>query len=503
MRTYDLLEGECAPAVAPRGPAGSSLARFLELRGRRVFEAFGVLWGHYRGPFYCSLPYNLQIDPGPGEIEALLRMKGIRCLRFPSLNRSGWPGGLFVCRPQQYGLSKVLGRSRAQVRQGLERCEIRAVDPSELLVEGLALNRETMQRQGRYDPEFGEPDQWKRLVEAVRQCPGFEITGAYLNGRLSTYVVSLREDGWLHLLYRSSRTEELSSHTNHALDYWLIRNAANDPSIRAVNNSFTAVLRDDGLNHYKTHMGYEVVPLNLCFHVHPAIAPVLTNRFVVSAVQAAWKAKPENRRLELGAKVLEGARITMTNHFPILSSGSKTEEPCQHQDSPGYSRLWRPYPVFLLHRFCQYLRSEGLGATLEKTAGYIAGRTAFRGRNGKPAGRQPDTTGDVLGLQAGDWVEVKSEEEIRATLDASGKHRGLGFMPVEMRAHCGRRYRVFKRVEKILLEESRQNRKLKNTVILEGVHCQGAGLDCDRACFMFWREAWLKRVPNPGAGEER
>jgi len=92
---------------------------------------------------------------------------------------------------------------------------------------------------------------------------------------------------------------------------------------------------------------------------------------------------------------------------------------------------------------------------------------------------------------------VRSEEEIKAGLDSKNKHRGMAFVPTEMLVHCGQRYRVLRRVEKVFLEESRQNRTLKNTVLLEGVHCKGNGLDCDRYCFLFWREAWLKKVEPP------
>ena len=104
---------------------------------------------------------------------------------------------------------------------------------------------------------------------------------------------------------------------------------------------------------------------------------------------------------------------------------------------------------------------------------------------------------EVLSLQPGDWVEVRSEQEIRVGLDSQGKHRGMAFVPVEMLMHSGRRYRVLKRVEKIFLEESRQNRKLKNTVLLEGVqYAQGIGLDCDRSCYLFWR-ASVKKIDQP------
>ena len=49
----------------------------------------------------------------------------------------------------------------------------------------------------------------------------------------------------------------------------------------------------------------------------------------------------------------------------------------------------------------------------------------------------------VLGLKVGELVEVRSAEEIRATLDENGELDGLPFMP-EMLAFCGRRLTVHK-----------------------------------------------------------
>jgi hypothetical protein len=103
-------------------------------------------------------------------------------------------------------------------------------------------------------------------------------------------------------------------------------------------------------------------------------------------------------------------------------------------------------------------------------------------------------TSEVLGLRPGELVEVKSIGEILATLGPDRKCKGLLWM-TGMRKYCGKRYRVFKRIENILLESNGDSRKMTNTVILEGVMCDGAEFgDCDRSCFHFWREAWLKRV---------
>ena len=51
---------------------------------------------------------------------------------------------------------------------------------------------------------------------------------------------------------------------------------------------------------------------------------------------------------------------------------------------------------------------------------------------------------DVLGLRAGELVEVLGEDEILATLDERGELDGLPFMP-EMLQFCGRRFRVASR----------------------------------------------------------
>ena len=102
---------------------------------------------------------------------------------------------------------------------------------------------------------------------------------------------------------------------------------------------------------------------------------------------------------------------------------------------------------------------------------------------------------EELNMQAGEMVEVRSLREIFATLDDQGKLRGLRFNP-EMAKFCGKQFRVYKKIDKIILEATGELRKFKvPTVLLEGVFCDGSAHGgCDRSCLCFWREAWLKRV---------
>jgi len=107
------------------------------------------------------------------------------------------------------------------------------------------------------------------------------------------------------------------------------------------------------------------------------------------------------------------------------------------------------------------------------------------------------TSGPVYDFKSGDVVEVLSFEEIAATLDEDGSCGGLPFT-AEMRQFCGRRFRVFKRADKICVETpySLALRRMRDAVTLEEVRCDGSDHDgCRRMCLLFWKEHWLK----PGA----
>jgi len=115
-------------------------------------------------------------------------------------------------------------------------------------------------------------------------------------------------------------------------------------------------------------------------------------------------------------------------------------------------------------------------------------------RFGDPRGACRRTPRQSLGLQPGEWVEVKSLPEILATLDRLGRNRGLGFGP-EMVPFCGRRLRVAHRVERLVVEWTGALHTLSDTVALEGALCDGLAFrGCPRACYHLWREIWLRRV---------
>jgi hypothetical protein len=113
-------------------------------------------------------------------------------------------------------------------------------------------------------------------------------------------------------------------------------------------------------------------------------------------------------------------------------------------------------------------------------------------------GKLRKTPSAVLNLQPGEFVQVKSREEILATLDINNKNRGLLF-DIEMLPYCGGTYRVLRRVEKIIDEKTGKMLKLSNNcIMLDGVVCRGClssnRLFCPRSIYSYWHEIWLRRV---------
>jgi hypothetical protein len=127
------------------------------------------------------------------------------------------------------------------------------------------------------------------------------------------------------------------------------------------------------------------------------------------------------------------------------------------------------------------------------SASFRKSRQKLRGE--WPRGTQTRTPDEILNLQPGEWVQVKTLDQIVQTLDKNGKNRGLHFSE-DMIVFCGRKFRVRNRLDRMIIEATGQMRDLKNTVILDNVRC-GCPYTfggCPRGVFQYWREIWLQRA---------
>lgn len=168
-------------------------------------------------------------------------------------------------------------------------------------------------------------------------------------------------------------------------------------------------------------------------------------------------------------------------------------------------RWWDPRPVIreirggnvTIPEAARVIGRAALNIFRRKTGRRPEPHVRGRCESGTPEERIPD-------LEPGDWVRVKSKNEIERTLDRGGRNRGLLF-DVEMVPYCGRTFRVLEKVERIIDEPTGAMRTLPNDCwILEGVVCSGKlsrnRLFCTRRIYPFWREIWLEKVDGPDAG---
>lgn len=147
-----------------------------------------------------------------------------------------------------------------------------------------------------------------------------------------------------------------------------------------------------------------------------------------------------------------------------------------------------------------HVRARGVRATISKVAEKLG---VTRPAAVTPVAERGMLEGEVLALVPGEWVEVKSAEEIRETLNDFGAFRGLYFMD-EMWNFCGQRFRVLKRMERLMVESTGHMRTIRNTVLLDGTVCDGSShRGCDATCHHLWREMWLRRVEGADETLER
>jgi hypothetical protein len=136
----------------------------------------------------------------------------------------------------------------------------------------------------------------------------------------------------------------------------------------------------------------------------------------------------------------------------------------------------------------------------------LSGR-ASPSSNGQVQDGTPTPTGR-LNLKPGEYVRIKDQTEIEASINQDGEDQGFNFDPEEMAPYCGLVVRVRKPVGKFIEERTGKMLSMEPPrVTLDGVVCRAeyasCRLNCPRAGLSQWRETWLERVEESGSLVQR
>jgi hypothetical protein len=295
---------------------GSGLARFIEKRGFRIRERRGVLWHSVGYGMYLSLPYHTSVEWSPSEAAEAVRALGVSGIRYPSKQWPGLASGLYICRQRDYGIATLHRNYRVHVRRGLPQVEVRPLTDEELFTQAPELNRKAMQRQKRYDPELCEISRWRRFVRAVRECPGIEVIGAFVDGQLAAYNVNCFEDGCLQILYRVTDLRFEDRYATKVLDFNVTSRLATDPAVQTVSMGWASLISHPGHHEYKLRLGYQFEPLSSVISLHPILEHTVGSspgRLALDWLSSLFKS---SQRLGMARAVIEGAAITRNYRSP-------------------------------------------------------------------------------------------------------------------------------------------------------------------------------------------
>jgi hypothetical protein len=250
-------------------------AEFWRLQGHKVIETKSCYWYNPYSFSFISLPYHRLVNPQRSELVRVLLGGPAVVIRFPGvLNGIGKEGGLFICSDRNYDLSSLHQKARNQTRRGLEQCIIEQIDFAYLAEHGHALNVETFQRQGR-NPQTLTEQKWRQYCKAASRFPDFEAWGAFVNGRLASFVVISLVEDYCYILLQSSATGYLKYYPNNALIFTVTKLKLSRTEVNYVSYGFKSLEDTAGLNHFKLRMGFKIKPFKECVVFNPLLKPFL------------------------------------------------------------------------------------------------------------------------------------------------------------------------------------------------------------------------------------
>lgn len=288
-------------------------AEWLRLQGHRVIKTDSSYWYNQGPRVFQAFPYHWIIQPSEKELSSFLVEQKAVGLRF-STNWDAPEGYLSyhaVFEGEMYGLDHLGKWARKNVRRGLKNCEVLPISFDLLAKEGLALQIDTLDRQGRKLSMTKEV--WEKRCLAARDLPGFEAWGAFVNHLLVASVIVFQMDECAYLLYQQCLRAYLAEHVNNALSFTVTQNLGARSWIKRILYGLHSLDAPPSVDEFKFRMGYTVKPVRQRVLFHPKLSPFI-NPYSYHALRAVVNLLPNRPIL---AKAEGMMRFYIEGKLPI------------------------------------------------------------------------------------------------------------------------------------------------------------------------------------------
>ena len=251
----------------------SNFAEWLRRQGHRVVRTQSTYW-HDQGPrVYQAFPYHWLIDPSEEELGRFLRQHRGIALRYstPVEAKEGQLSYHAVYDEGPYELELLSKWSRKNVRRGLRNCSVTRISFERLATEGWALQRDTLDRQGR-DVEIDQ-EVWRNRCLSAGDLSGFTAWGALVEGRLAASVITFQMSDCVYMLYQQCHSECLREHVNNALSFVVTQAELNDPAVKSILYGLHSLDAPASVDVFKFRMGYRPKEVRQRVVCHPWLKP--------------------------------------------------------------------------------------------------------------------------------------------------------------------------------------------------------------------------------------
>ena len=277
--------------------------RFLSRMGHRVVSVGATTWFDAAPRVFMPLPFDREIEPLSFDWQALFAQgcTAARCLVPPAYGR---PSYVLAAEDRDYGLHSLESKARNQTRRGLEACDVRPVQFSELGSHGIALQRDTLKRQGRRIPHDLRA-YWSRYFENAAQTEGALAWGAFRGKDLAAYLIAFQVEDTAHVVILRSAVALLRYYPNNALLFAFLRHMLGSGAARRVSIGFEPFQTNlASLDRFKEGLGFRRYPVCQYVRLAPPL-PTLLRRPLLAGSIACLRLLSRNETASKVAGLLE------------------------------------------------------------------------------------------------------------------------------------------------------------------------------------------------------
>ena len=261
-------------------------AKWLKRQGHQVIRTESSYWYDAGPRVLQAFPYHWTIQPSEQELQELILNHGIISLRYSTKLKSteGMVSYHVVLSPP-YDMDVLKTKVRNRLRKGLRECQVDKIPFERLAGEGWALQRETLERQGR----TGSMSQleWKRLCLSARDLKGFEAWGALVDGRLVASILTCRIDDICYIPLAQSLRKYQKLYANNALFYIACRDMLTHEGVSGIFGNLHSLDAPESVSEFKLHIGFTAKPVRQRVVFHPKAMPFIytTTHAVIAGLQ--------------------------------------------------------------------------------------------------------------------------------------------------------------------------------------------------------------------------